>query len=247
MFRYFRKYADRFDSRRIYTTHKYIFKECNMAPKKYLKIEDKLQEAQFAIENTIANPTIAFAVAVYGYDDERLAEGKALYEEALSLHHKQLAEYGEKYEATEALHEVWKAANEVFKNTYRVARVALRHHKKAWSALYLHPGVQRSLTGWLNQAPAFYANITDDPELLLAMEKFGYRKQQLLEEQALVRAVEKARNVQGTEKGEAEEATLKRDEQLFKLDEWIDDFFEIATIALEDNPQQLEKIGIVAA
>jgi len=45
--------------------------------------------------------------------------------------------------------------------------------------------------------------------------------------------------VQEKEKGEAQDATEKRDARLDKMDRWMADFKQIAQIALEDNPQWL--------
>jgi hypothetical protein len=45
--------------------------------------------------------------------------------------------------------------------------------------------------------------------------------------------------------GEAQDATLRRDRAADALQEWYSDFIAIARIALEDNPQYLEMLGIV--
>jgi hypothetical protein len=218
-----------------------------MAPKKYLSIEDKLHEAQIALDNTLANHTIASAVAFYGYDEEKLAKGKALYSQALRAHRKQMAEYGEKYEATRALHDAWEKADTVFRNAYRVARIAMRNRTKAWSALGLSKGRQRSLGKWLDLASAFYSNLLSDLELRIEMERFAYDYDRLIAEQKLVKSVEDAAEMQETEEGEAVLATIDRNASIAELDEWMRDYIDIAEIALEHRPKELEKLGIAAA
>lgn len=53
--------------------------------------------------------------------------------------------------------------------------------------------------------------------------------------------------MQEKEKGEAQEATQKRDAAIAALDEWLGDFRVVARIALEDIPQLMEalKLGTV--
>jgi hypothetical protein len=51
---------------------------------------------------------------------------------------------------------------------------------------------------------------------------------------------------QKKETGEAQEATEMRDKALDNLAKWISNFRAVAKVALEDNPQQLEKLGILA-
>ncbi|WP_439182311.1 hypothetical protein [Carboxylicivirga taeanensis] len=45
------------------------------------------------------------------------------------------------------------------------------------------------------------------------------------------------------EVGESEAATKAKDEALGKLDRWMSEFYAVARIALEDQPQLLEALG----
>ena len=211
----------------------------------YHSIEEKLHEAQLAIDNAIADPIVASAIAEFGYDDARMAEGKALYEKAIELQQKQFAEYGDKFEATEGLHKIWQTADAVYRTTFRVARIAMKEKKKAWSTMRLYNANNRSLPIWLSEAKALYGNLLKDQDLVLAMERFGYTRDRLLEEQALVHSVEEAKRIKEDEKSDAQHATMQRDQALAELGEWFDDFLEIADIALAETPQKLEKLGVV--
>jgi len=58
-------------------------------------------------------------------------------------------------------------------------------------------------------------------------------------------AIENALNKKLKEKGEAQAATGARDEALDALQAWMSDFVAIARIALEDQKQLLEVLGVV--
>ena len=75
---------------------------------------------------------------------------------------------------------------------------------------------------------------------------YGYSKEKLEQESALVSQVVAKHLEQKKEIGEAQEATEVRDKTLDKLAQWISDFRAVAKVALEENPQQLEKLGILA-
>lgn len=62
---------------------------------------------------------------------------------------------------------------------------------------------------------------------------------------AEVKAIEGLNADREEEKGEARRATLTRDEAIDVLSEWLEDFLDIAEVALSDRPQLLEALGVV--
>lgn len=59
-------------------------------------------------------------------------------------------------------------------------------------------------------------------------------------------AASAADKAQTHEKGDAQRATVACDAAMDALDEWMSDFVEMAHIALEDDEQRLEYLGITA-
>ncbi|MCP4548036.1 MAG: hypothetical protein GY835_16345 [bacterium] len=209
-------------------------------------IDQRLLAAQTAIGNARSDAGILAALSIYGYDEAKLDAGQALYDEAQALVNKQKLEYGEQYEATEMVQAAWDEANTAYMRTLKIARVALKGGTKARAAMMLDKQRKRSVSGWLEQATAFYVNLLSSPDLMAAMAVFGYDQAKLETEQALVQAVADASMVQKKETGEAQEATKLRDAKLDELDEWMSDFKAVAQVALEENGQWLEKLGFGA-
>jgi hypothetical protein len=206
-------------------------------------IDERLLAAQVAIDNALGDAPILAALAAFGYDAARLGAGRALYEDALALVNAQKAEYGDQYEASAAVRAAWDAADAAYSASLKVARVALQDDPKAHAALMLGGARKQSLSGWIEQATAFYTNLLGDAGLMAAMAAFGYTQAKLEAEQALVQAVVAANLAQEKEKGEAQDATKQRDAKLDALDAWMSDFKAIAQVALEENAQWLEKLG----
>ncbi len=214
-----------------------------MSTKPTLSIDARLLAAQVAIDNALANPDILAALQVFGYDLTKLTAGRALYDEVLPLVNQQKLEYGEQYEATETVKAVWAEADAAYMRTLKVARVALRDNTKAQAAMMLTGPRKRTLSGWLEQAAAFYGNLLGNADLLAALAPFGYDQVGLEAEAALLQAVRAANLIQEKEKGEAQEATKLRDAKMDALDIWMADFKAIAQVALEEHPQWLEILG----
>ena len=73
-----------------------------MANQNY-SIDQRLLNAQVAIDNSINAPDILTIVTLYGYDLARLQAARALYDEVMDLVAVQKREYGDQYEATAVL------------------------------------------------------------------------------------------------------------------------------------------------
>ena len=86
----------------------------------------------------------------------------------------------------------------------------------------------------------------NSPDILAKLGIYGVTEEKLETGQAEVKAVEAANLVQEKERGEAQTATKARDVALDELNEWMGDFIALARVALDEQPQRLEKLGVVA-
>lgn len=205
------------------------------------ELEEQLARADVAIHNARTNPELSVRLAQYGYDDTRLAEGQALYQQVDVLYRQQAHGYGQQYNATDELHRLWQEADARFYRDRRVARVAFRNDRGARQSLGLMGARKTSLTNWMQRAQQFYNNALK-PQYLTRLERFGLDGQHFQEGLALVQAVVDAKRRRASEKGSAQQYTKDRDAALKALREWMADFMDIATVALEDTPQYLEKL-----
>ncbi len=217
-----------------------------MTTKPKQSIADRLAAARLAIEGAMTDPEIQAALSVFGYDQARIEKGLALYQETRSLNEAQMARYGDQYDATANMNSAFEIADSAFAVSRRIARIAMKDNPKALGWLRLNESRKKSFAKWAVQAEAFYNNLLAEPALIAEMGRFGYDQSRLEAEVAQVRAAISADVTQEGAKGQAQEGTLMRDEELDALDEWMSDFKAIARIALTDNPQRLEKLGFGA-
>lgn len=210
-------------------------------------IDERLLEAQVAIDNSLSNPVILDAVTLFGYDQARLQAARALYDETMALVVAQKLEYGEQYEATATVDTAWKAADLAYKKALKISRVVFKDNAKAQAALGLSGSRKLSLSGWLQQATTFYTNLLNSPDFIAVMATYSYDQTKLEAESTLVQAVAIAKAAQDKERGEAQEATKLRDAKLDELDQWLSDYKAIAHVALDESPQQLEQLGWIVA
>ena len=127
----------------------------------------------------------------------------------------------------------------------KVARVAFKRNSGVATQLDLAGTRKKSLSGWMAQANQFYKNALGDKAILAELKEFGITEQKLRAGLAELAVIEQANLVQEKEKGEAQAATQKRDAALDELQDWLSDYLAIAKVALEDDPQLLEGLGIL--
>lgn len=210
----------------------------------YLPIPDRLSRANTALTNVQSDPTLREAVAAYGYDQTLLQEGQALLDRAQAAQQAMLADYGRQYDATDAVRAAYEKAHTVYMQHVKIARVALKNRRGAAAALQLLGDRKESIRGWLEQATTFYDNALANDDVQTALARFNITPEVLAEAQASVQAVADANSAQEQEKGNAQNATQARDAAVDALDDWMSDFRVVARVALEEQPQQLEKLSI---
>ncbi len=210
-----------------------------------LSIAEQMELAQLAVNNALSDAAIMTALSAFGYTEEKLQTTMAMIQEVRQLINQQRTEYAEQYQATENVSTAWGAANKVYMVSLQIARIAFRNNTHAQTALMLNGRRNASISGWLEQATTFYANLIPNTVFMDAMANYNRTPEILQEEQLMVNHVRELNQIQQKEKGEAQHATLARDAKLEELADWMSDFFTIARMALADNPQWLEKLGVV--
>jgi hypothetical protein len=167
-----------------------------------------------------------------------------LIEEARAADANNEKEYGEQYAAYGILEKEFKEASQPYKVSLGVARIAFRGDREARKALVLGGKRKRTIAYWVRDTEVFYRNLLDSDAFKAGMAKFGRTEKILKAEYKEVKDVIDALAVHRKEMGEAQESTAIRDKVMEALDDWMMDFMGIARIALADQPDAFDKLGM---
>jgi len=211
-------------------------------------LSDFFAEATTLLANAQEHPEISAALDAFGYDAAALAEGQALLDAARGLYDSQIKEYGEQHAATQALVDATKAADKPYAAHRRLAKIAFKSDPQRKTDLHLNERKPEAFNPWYEQARHFYTALLADTEAQTQLARYKITAEDLSAAQAQVEQVSTLKNTQEQEKGEAQEATKKRDSAIEALDDWLGDFRVVARIALEDTPQLIEalKMGTIS-
>jgi hypothetical protein len=179
----------------------------------------------------------------FGYTPEKITYGMQLCDEALEAYNAQIREYGEQYEATDQFHELWDTGKKTYSRSAGLAKIAFQDSTRILTSLGLNGRRKASISGWIEQATLFYTNISA-PELMDGMAEFGYSPETLAAEKEQIDGIVAAHSKKMRERGDAQQATRDRDAAVETHFDWMERFRDVAYIALEDQPEWREKVGI---
>ncbi len=208
--------------------------------------DEFLGDSQVAITNGKTHPEVQALLSLFNYNEAKLEEGEALLNNANALLANFKVEYGQQIKSTLELEQSREVANKKYSILRKVAKIALRNLEGTdlYRAMCLNERIKKNWNGWHTQVRLFYTNGMASEEAMEKMVLFGITLEKMQEgKDAFLLAVEK-NNAQETEIGEAQKATQLKDEAFDALNDWMRDYIAIARLALADDPQLLEILGI---
>lgn len=212
----------------------------------YKSIPEKMQKHSELIENTISDSAILAAVAVYGYTAEKLDIGKGLLDEAAELIVKHGDEDAEQVHADNEFKMQRSKIDTQFIKYTKLAKIALSEQPLLLSVnLGVNGRASAAYADWMSELEQFYGNALKSAEIMDALAEFNITSEKLEAEQAEIATLKALKLSQKKEMGEAQMATKERDKKIVELDKWARKYKKVAVITFEDQPQILEKLGIL--
>ncbi|MBI9055457.1 MAG: hypothetical protein JEY96_16665 [Bacteroidales bacterium] len=204
-----------------------------------------LERYRVALENVEAQAEIATIMSEFGYDATLIEVGKQLFTKTRQAYDLNVKEDDETSEA----YSNYKAKMKQMEDTYSLhrkkAKVIFRKDLQIMKRLVLDGSVPKSYVRWLEIVKKFYAEMQSDTELQTKIARLKVTADDLNATSALLTELESARAEYLKEKGESQDATEQKDSTFANLDDWMSEFYAVARIALEDNIQLLESLGVI--
>lgn len=214
-----------------------------MATNRTLSEAEALEQYRVAFENVENQPEIATIMAEFGYNETLLTEGKTLLTKARQTYDFNKKEDDETSEA----YNNFITTKENLANTYTLhrkkAKVIFRKEPVTLSKLSITGSLPYAYIKWLEIVKKFYAVTFGDTEMETKLARLKITPAELESTISLIAELELTRAEYLREKGESQNATQAKDNAFGELDEWMSDFYAVAKIALEDNPQLMESLG----
>ena len=209
-----------------------------------LPLDELVARARTLYTNARDTPEIATALLdPYAYTTTDFDDGLLLVTTLEQRIADQAREYGEQYLATETADEALDTLRARFVAHRRLARTAVPRGTARYAALGLVGDVSRDDEGLLTQTATFYQTLLDDPTLADGIR--GLTPDAVTRARALVETARAAEDAQIKETGEAQRATARRDADAYTLRLHASELAIVAAVALADQPQLREVLGLL--
>ena len=205
--------------------------------------EAKLGAYRNALENVNSQDQIAQALIKLGYEKPIIDVGRELLNETLKKYQLNQAENAERSMAFDQFKAFWIEMDKQYTYDRKRAKVIFRNEPGILQKLALVGSPPSSFEKWIQSVKIFYTELSNDKDLQQRVQRLKLSEEGIIKGKKNSEELEKARGNYMKEKGEAQDATQKKEEAFSKINEWMGEFYAVARIALEDNPQLLEALN----
>jgi hypothetical protein len=214
-----------------------------MATRPKFSEAETLEQYRIALNNAESQAEIAAIMAELGFDSAVIGEGKAILTETRQAYDLNKTEDDE----TSASYADFSSKKGLLEDTFSIhrkkAKVVFRNDSLTSDKLSISGAMPRTYMKWLEAAKKFYSVASTDSAIQGKLARLKISTDNLTAANTMISDLEAARSEYLKEKGESQDSTKAKDAAFAKIDDWMSEFYAVAKIGLEDNPQLLEALG----
>ncbi|GET46710.1 hypothetical protein RCZ01_20120 [Capnocytophaga felis] len=209
---------------------------------KRLTIE-KFQNYGAIFENISKNEMLKNELAEYGYDEQEIAKGKALYDNAAQKLDLNKTETAEEKMAYDTFSKKFEELKKSYTTDRKKAKIIFKDEDTILTVLAIKGVMSIRIGAMLDDVDTFYKQLQAKEELRTPLKRLKITDEHIAGQLKALTEVRQAYLQYTNEKGESQQATKNKDAAFEALEKWVREFYSIAKIALEDQPQLLESLG----
>lgn len=202
-----------------------------------------LEQYRVALENATNQPEIAVVLADLGYDSTKIDEGKALLETTRNAYDSNKTEDDETTAAYADFSNKKAELEKIYSTHRKKAKVVFRNDAITAEKLAITGTLPKAYVKWLETVKKFYTVSAADTTIQTQLATLKITVEDITATNTKVSELETTRAEYLKEKGESQDATKAKDAAFAVMDDWMSEFYAVAKIGLEDNPQLLEALG----
>ncbi|MBN2669912.1 MAG: hypothetical protein JXR60_11890 [Bacteroidales bacterium] len=203
-----------------------------------------MERSRIALTNASEHAEINPTLTSFGMDATKLAEGVEVYNNAKLVWELNQKEDSETEIASNSYKASFNELKSIFKRHRDYVLIFFKKQPDVLSSLGVKGRFPAKYNQFFDKVKQFYGTIQSNVLLQTELDKIKITSVIVADCLAKLNTLLTERAKYDKELGESQDATKSKDAALMELKEWMDDFDAIAKIALYDQPQLLEVLGI---
>ena len=202
-----------------------------------------LQRYGVLFENVKKDTVLAAELAEYGYDAAAIAQGEALYTNFVEKYDTNKTETAQETTAYAVFSNAFETTTAIYKTDRKKAKIIFKNQPDVLRNLQLNKPLLERNAVVIDTMRLFYDMLHNNTELLSALNRLKITADHVNQQLGNVANVQTVYAAYVQEKGESQQATQDKNKAFDAVSKWVSEFYSVAKIALEDQPQLLESIA----
>ncbi|MBN1970816.1 MAG: hypothetical protein JW870_15725 [Candidatus Delongbacteria bacterium] len=203
-----------------------------------------LERSRIALTNAESHAEIKQALTTYGMDKAKLAVGWIIYNNSKSVWERNKDEDAESKIASNSYKAKYNDLQSLFKRHRDQTLIFFKKQPDILIKLGVSGKFPAKYNEFFDKVKLFYNGIKENKDIQTELNKIKITEKVVSDCLAKYDALLAERAHYDKELGESQDATKSKNAALLELKEWMEDFDAIAKVALYDQPQLLEALGI---
>lgn len=182
-------------------------------------------------------------MAQFGYDTTKIEIGNQLWQQANNAYNTNKSEDDETFEAYTTFSNQKKQLTQTYNLHRKKAKIIFRKKPVTLEKLAVTGTKPQAYINWLETLKKFYSTANTSAEIQEQLQTLNISQEEITNTITQINNLESARANYLKEKGESQDATKAKDQAFAKIEDWMRDFYAVASIALEDQPQLIEALS----
>jgi hypothetical protein len=202
-----------------------------------------LEISKIALQNVETNPIIKPLMEALGYNTAKIDAGKALLSEAKTQFNTNKSLEDARAKAYKDFEDLKISIEAKYSKDRKKAKIIYKQDALVLKELGIKGIIPKSYVKWLETVNLFYNLLNTDADILAKLAPLQVTQEHVTALIADLNTLEDLRAAYIQAKGNAQNATKTKNKAFKDLEKWMSDFYAVARLALEGEPQLLESLG----
>lgn len=202
-----------------------------------------IQNYGVLFKNAKFESVLAGELAQYGYDAATIEQGEALYNTLLEKYDTNKTESAQETTAYAVFDTALENTQAIYSTDRKKAKIVFKDQPDVLKNLQLKGIAPVRNAALIDTMRLFYETLNNYPELQTPLQRLKITAQHVTNQLENIKQTQQAYADYIREKGESQQATQDKNKAFDAVTKWVSEFYAVAKIALEDQPQLLESVA----